>query len=72
MAKAIITINDDDAEAPNGFSIEVTFDPPLPTDKEERLKMKPPKCGIIAMKMIDLMGQLAEAEGFESESRTQH
>lgn len=72
MAKAIITINDDDAEAPEGFSVEVSFDPPMPKDKEVLKTMKPPKCALVALKIIDLMNQIAEVQGYEEKSHTQH
>jgi len=72
MAKAIITIDDSDTEAPSGFSVEVTFDPPIPEDRTELEGMKPPVSLLVALKLIEVMNANFELESATPITTTEH
>lgn len=71
MAKAIITIDDEDENAPGGFSLGLEFDPPPPRDKNGELeKTVAPMSAQIAVIMVKAVE--AEMGIVESKPETEH
>lgn len=70
MAKAIITIDDEDEDAQGGFSVGIEFDPPPPKDKADLAKTVAPMSAQIALIMVKAIEN--EMGIVESKPETEH
>ena len=65
MAKAIIFIDDDDAQAQGKLSVQVTLDPPMPATEEERNNTPVPPSVVVAMHVVDFLNHMMQLETTE-------
>lgn len=65
MAKAIIIIDDDDAQAQGSLSVQVTLDPPMPATEEERNNTPVPPSVVVAMRVVDFLNHMLQLETAE-------